>query len=250
MAVVFLHGWLMGPSLWDSQAAALDGLATTHAPGGTGTRDAGAARGFDMADWADLVLDELDRRSVEQAVFVGHSMSGYLTQQIWRDHPDRVLGIGLVATTQRPAPVGEQQEFADLVARIAQDWRAQAPTVADLLVGRRFLAANPGWLDAWTEQVERDDDLVGMARVVAAINGRPDYTATTSRIDVPATVVHGTDDRVFPLDRGYGHDLAALIPGADLVEVPGAGHAVPVERPAPVAAAIRGLVERARAQLE
>lgn len=58
---------------------------------------------------------------------------------------------------------------------------------------------------------------------VAAINRRPDSTPTTSRIDVPATVIHGTDDSVFPL--GFGRRLAGLIAGADFVEVEGAGHA-------------------------
>ncbi|PRY17419.1 alpha/beta fold hydrolase [Kineococcus rhizosphaerae] len=41
-------------------------------------------------------------------------------------------------------------------------------------------------------------------------------------ITVPVTLVHGEADRVVPL--AHARRLAALIPGADLVTVPGAGH--------------------------
>lgn len=242
MDVVFLHGWLMGPDLWDAQVAALDGVADTHALAAPAHGTPAPPEGFDMAAWAGLVIDELDRLSVGRAIFIGHSMSGWLTQQIWRDHPQRVLGIGLVGATERLATLDAQKQFAELMDRIARDWRALAPTVASLLVGSGFLAANPGWLDRWTDHVEHHYDFTGMARLIAALNGRPDYAPTTSRIDVPATVIHGTDDSVFPLD--FGRHLAGLIPGADLVEVEGAGHATPMEQPAPVTAAVCALVKR------
>lgn len=82
-----------------------------------------------------------------------------------------------------------------------------------------------------------------MARLISAINGRPDYTPTTNRIDVPATVIHGTDDDVMPL--AFGRHLASLIFGADLVVVEGAGHAAPMEQPTAVTAAARDLVKKA-----
>lgn len=240
--VVFLHGWLMGPDLWGAQVAALDGIADTHALAAPAHGAPAPPEGFDMAAWAELVMGELDRRSVERAIFVGHSMGGFLTQQIWRDHPQRVLGIGLVGIAARSATVDEQKQFAELMDSSARDWRTLAPTVASLLVGSGYHSANPGWLDRWTDHVERHYDLTGMARLIAAINGRPDYTPTTSRIDVPATVIHGTDDNAMPLD--LGRHLAGMIAGADLVVVDGAGHAPPMEQPAPVTAAVRALVAK------
>lgn len=240
--VVFLHGWLMGPNLWEAQVAALDGIADTHALAAPAHGTPAPPAGFDMAAWANLVVADLDRRSVERAVFVGHSMGGFLTQQLWRDHPQRVLGIGLVGIAARSATADEQRQFAELVDRSARDWRALAPTVAELLVGSNFLAANPEWLDQWTEHVEHHYDLTGMARLVAAINGRPDYTPTTSLIDVPATVIHGTTDDAMPLD--FGRHLAGLIASAELVVVESAGHAIPMEQPTPVTTAVRALVEK------
>lgn len=241
MDVVFLHGWLMGPHLWDPQVAALDGIAETHTPTAPAHGTPPPPEGFDMAAWADLVMNELDQRSIERAIFVGHSMGGLLTQQIWRDHPDRVLGIGLIGTAARSATPDEQTEFAKLMDRTAGEWRTIAPTVADLLIGSRFLTANPQWLDQWTHYVESHCDLIGMTRLIAAINQRPDYTPTTSRINVPTTVIHGTDDVALPLD--LGQHLASLIPDARLVELDGTGHAPPIERPAPVSRSILELVQ-------
>lgn len=241
MDVVFLHGWLMGPDLWDAQVAALDGIADTHTATAPAHGTPPPPEGFDMAAWADLIMNELDQHSIERAIFVGHSMGGLLTQQIRRDHPDRVLGIGLIGTAARAATTDEQKQFAELMDRTAGDWRALAPTVADLLIGSSFLTANPEWLDHWTAHVESYYDLTAMKRLIAAINQRPDYTPTTSRIDVPTTVIHGTDDVALPLD--LGQQLASLVPDARLVEVEGAGHAPPMERPAPVSSAIQELVQ-------
>jgi pimeloyl-ACP methyl ester carboxylesterase len=64
---------------------------------------------------------------------------------------------------------------------------------------------------------------------------------------VPVTVVVGERDRVVPPDRG--EELAEDIPGADLVRVPGAGHAVILERADLVNDAIRALLARAGADV-
>jgi non-heme chloroperoxidase len=44
-----------------------------------------------------------------------------------------------------------------------------------------------------------------------------------ARIDVPALILHGTADRILPLDA-TGRALRTLLPGADYVQVPDAPH--------------------------
>jgi 3-oxoadipate enol-lactonase len=46
---------------------------------------------------------------------------------------------------------------------------------------------------------------------------------------VPTLVVHGSDDRMIPVENG--RMIAARIPGAELVELPEIGHAYPTEAP-------------------
>ena len=63
-------------------------------------------------------------------------------------------------------------------------------------------------------------------------------------IRAPTLVVTGVEDRLTP--PKFGRFLAETVPGARLVEVPGAGHFPQLEQPAAVAAAIREFVARVR----
>ena len=53
-------------------------------------------------------------------------------------------------------------------------------------------------------------------------------------------MLHGEADHVVPLEAG--RRLAAAIPGARLVVLPGAGHAPTVTRPVAVTQAVTGLL--------
>ncbi|MGH9186008.1 MAG: alpha/beta fold hydrolase [Acidimicrobiales bacterium] len=240
--VVLLHGWLMGPNLWDTQLSALGNVANLHALAAPAHGTPGPPEAFTMAAWADLVVAELDQRSIDRAIIVGHSMSGWLSQQIWRDHPGRVLGLGLVGIAARSATPDEAEQFKELGRRCATEWRPIAPGLAELLVGEKYLAANPGWVEHWIDHVERRFDLPGMAPLTAAVAERPDYTPTTSQIDVPTMVIHGADDRAIPVEMG--RDLAGIVPAATLVVVPDCGHAPPIDQPDAVTDAIRTLIEQ------
>ena len=56
-----------------------------------------------------------------------------------------------------------------------------------------------------------------------------DFRAGLAGVAVPTTVVVGSRDVLTP--PRLGRALAAAIPGARLVEVPGAGHMLPYEEP-------------------
>ncbi len=60
--------------------------------------------------------------------------------------------------------------------------------------------------------------------------------AEVERIAMPALVVHGSDDRIVPVENG--RRLAARLPHADYVELPGYGHDLAQEAPEELAALI------------
>jgi len=61
-------------------------------------------------------------------------------------------------------------------------------------------------------------------------------------LDLPVRVVWGTDDAWIPIETG--RRLAALIPGTDLIEVPGAGHLIQYDAPVALANVIRAWLTR------
>jgi pimeloyl-ACP methyl ester carboxylesterase len=67
----------------------------------------------------------------------------------------------------------------------------------------------------------------GPARQLAASRGAPDRRAMLAGLSLPALVVHGRDDPLFPPE--YGIDLARCIPGSWLIEPGGMGHDLPAE---------------------
>lgn len=63
---------------------------------------------------------------------------------------------------------------------------------------------------------------------------------------VPVTVVAASQDRLIP--AGHARRIAGLIDGAELVLVPGAGHAVNLTRPDTVNSAFLRLLDRVGAR--
>jgi pimeloyl-ACP methyl ester carboxylesterase len=62
------------------------------------------------------------------------------------------------------------------------------------------------------------------------------------RIGVPALIVHGDEDLIVPVENG--RMLAARIPGAEYVELRGAGHNLPLEDPLGFAELVEGFLNR------
>ena len=72
----------------------------------------------------------------------------------------------------------------------------------------------------------RPDALAAGLRAMAE---RPDSTPLLRAVAVPALVLVGEDDKATPVESS--RTMAAAIPGAQLVIIPGAGHVSNVEQP-------------------
>src|SRR5690554_588155 len=56
---------------------------------------------FDLRDCADDVAAVLDLLEIDRAIVAGYSMGSVIAQRVWRQHPDRIAGLVLAATTPR-----------------------------------------------------------------------------------------------------------------------------------------------------
>jgi pimeloyl-ACP methyl ester carboxylesterase/SAM-dependent methyltransferase len=184
----------------------------------------------------DLVEDAvgvLDACGVPVAHVVGISMGGDIAQRLGVLHPDRVASLTLMATS--PGPVPDLPPTAEhLRAHLAEapdvDLSDPETAIAHLVAQERLFAGELPFDEVRVRRtaarvVHRSVDLAAsltnhmLAEAGAPVRGR------LGEIVAPALVVHGTADPLFPL--GHGAALAAEIPGARLLPVPGMGHHVP-----------------------
>jgi pimeloyl-ACP methyl ester carboxylesterase len=170
---------------------------------------------------------------------VGLSMGGGIAQAIALRRPDLLRTLTLVDTTavggvdtDLPGPT------TALAATFAHpppdpDW-ADADSYADWVVaGQRPYAGSPGLDEERARTIARA--IHARSHDVAAANNHWIAVSSPSkddaepldvrRIAVPTLVLHGTDDPLFPVE--HGRALAAAIPDASFVELPGTGHETP-----------------------
>jgi pimeloyl-ACP methyl ester carboxylesterase len=229
-AIVFLHGWLMSPHMWDHVIGVINGRIRTAALWQPAHGQSTAPDyDFTMQDWSHWLIDSLDSLKIHNTILVGHSMGGMLSIQTTIDHPERIKGLVLVSTQDSIWDETKNGEFVQAVDMCGVAWGPEfAPQAADLLMGEEFLKSHPAWIGTWTNEVAKYD-LRGMSNLGRAIAGREDLSAKIGSIGIPTLVVHGTEDKGIAID--VGRKMAQRIPGARFEEMPGAAHCPPLEAP-------------------
>lgn len=109
--------------------------------------------------------------------------------------------------------------------------------------GRRFLRtpARSAERREWFDRIAATD-LRGGLLASGAVIEREDFSAHLGKLRQPVLVMVGEDDRATPPDEAQR--LHAALPGSEFVIVPGAGHAVPIEEPTAVVAAVADFLSK------
>lgn len=185
---------------------------------------------YTLSDMAGDSVGVLDHLGIEQAHIVGASMGGMIAQRIAIEHPERTLSLvsimsntgsywsgqpalTMYAVLLRPAPKEREafiQRAVDMFVKIGGS--GFGPNVEDLR-------------DIASRSYDRGHDPRGSSRQLGAIVADPDRGPELRKLKVPATVIHGAEDRL--VRRSGGRATAKVIPGSTLVEISGMGHGLP-----------------------
>lgn len=179
----------------------------------------------------------LQALGVPAAHVVGLSMGGGLAQVLAVRHPDVVQTLTLVATS--PAGPYHGPRLPGPAARVLAafrdpdpepDWDDRDAVLAYRVAVERPYAGGLGFDEGRvrrlaTLEVERTTDMAASMTNHFLLDDDWPAGATAADISAPALVLHGTTDPLFPIE--HGRALARLLPRANLVELPGAGHAQP-----------------------
>ncbi len=202
--------------------------------------DLGAGRAVMVADHAGAetiaaIAAAILAEAPPRFALAGLSMGGYVAMEILRVAPERVARLCLVDTQARadtPEAAEVRRQLIEITerggfAKIAalQYPKLVAPARADDVELQRVVRAmaDATGADAFVRQQKA---------ILTRIDSRPSLGA----VRCPTTVLVGADDQLTPPDMAA--EMAGLVPGARLVEIPGAGHLSPLEAPEAVNAAL------------
>jgi 2-succinyl-6-hydroxy-2,4-cyclohexadiene-1-carboxylate synthase len=233
--VVLLHGFAGTGRAWDPVVERLD--RERYTPLVPDLRGHGGARDARPITF-DAVVGDVLAAAPERFVLCGYSMGGRIAQHVALAAPERIERLVLVATTagladeaERAARRGDDERlaaFADeaTIEQFADRWAAQ-PLFAD---------TPPDAARIWREDMLRNDPraLAAVLRGMGTGAMEPLWERL-SALTMPAKVLAGADDPKFV---ALARCLAAALPDAELVVVPGAGHGLPREAPEAVVAAL------------
>jgi pimeloyl-ACP methyl ester carboxylesterase len=146
----------------------------------------GAGR-FASSTFVANVVELLDRLALEQAVFFGYSMGGYVALCLGLEHPDRVDRVTTLGTKFRWDPAHAAREVARLDPSIIQ---SKVPSFAATLEARHVRAG--GWQGV----------LAGTAELLGHLGDHPLLTdSTLPGIAAPVRVVVGDRDNTVSVDE-------------------------------------------------
>jgi pimeloyl-ACP methyl ester carboxylesterase len=232
-AVLFISGLGYSNWCWRETVAALapNHRVITFDNRGAGRSDAPEEE-YSIAQFADDAAGVLVASNAVPAHVVGHSMGGYMALMLAHRHSALVRSLVLIGTSSggegsQPIPAATSEAWKAAVKlpphdfakttmpfSFATGWTRDHPERFKQLLAERL--EFPTGSEAWKRQFRAATEF-----------GR--VGIDVSSIDVPALVVHGTDDRVVPYANGQR--LAAQLRHARLETFDRAGHLCYIEEP-------------------
>jgi non-heme chloroperoxidase len=231
--VVLIHGFPLNGRAWERQERAL--LAAGFRVIAYDRRGFGQSSqpvtGYDYDTFAadlDKLLTQLDLRDV---CLAGHSMGGgevarylgkYGSARIRRAVIVSGIPPYLLKTPETPQGV-PQEVFDQLAAGLTADrqaffteWNKNFYNLDETL-GTRISAEDVQ--DAWNTAVGASPE----GTIACVATWHTDFRADLPKIDIPVLVMHGTADRILPIEA-CGPRTHEMIRGSEYVAVEGAGH--------------------------
>ncbi|WP_432055025.1 alpha/beta fold hydrolase [Streptomyces sp. bgisy022] len=276
VTVIFCHGYCLNQDSWHFQRAALRGVVRTvhwdqRSHGRSGRGAAQTERG------EPVTIEQLGRdlKAVVDAaapegpiVLVGHSMGGMTVMAFADLHPEvvreRVVGVALVGTSSgrlgevnfglpvagvnavRRVLPGVLKALGQRAELVEKGRRATADLFAGIIKRYSFASRDVDPAVArFAERMIEGTPIDVVAEYYPAFNDHDKTEALAHFADLPVLVLAGVDDLVTPSE--HSEEIAGLLPDAELVLVPDAGHLVILEHPEVVTDRLADLLVRAGA---
>jgi len=231
-AATSMHGWewefcerlAAGPRYVIRYDHRDTGRSVNYAPG---------APQYTLRDLAADAVALIDVFSLDSAHLVGRSMGGGVAIIASIDFPDRVASLTLIGTSPGgpDLPPMSEEFLAYVGGAETPDWSDPTAVIDHIIDLLRLYSGGSGHFDEATmrdlvgQEIDRTVNIASSQINHFAMGVGAPFRDRLKTINVPALVVHGTQDPVFPL----GHALALVeeIPDARLLTLEQTGHELP-----------------------
>lgn len=195
-AVVLLHGFLENLSMWKTyipefskkhRIIAIDllGHGETECLGYIHT----------MEDQADMVHAVLHDLKIRKAIFIGHSMGGYVALAFAELYPENIKGLVLLNSTSRADSEERKANRDRAIAAVKQNYSA----FVSMSIGNLFSEDNRERLEEIIETVRQEALKTPLQGIVAALEGmkiRKDREVILHFAPYPMLLILGKKDGV------------------------------------------------------
>lgn len=227
---------LLGPSLgtsyalWDEVAPELSAahrVVRWDLPGHGGSPAGLIGPGATVGDLAGLVLALADALGIERFAYAGVSLGGAVGLHLAVHRPDRLSSLAVICSS---AHFNGASPWEERAARVRSEGLAGLAKDAD---ARWFTS---GFTVPGLVRDHREADPEAYAACCDALAAF-DLRDRLAEVSVPTLLVAGREDPATPPE--HLREIADAVPDAALVEIPGASHLAPAQRPEAVLAALR-----------
>ncbi|WP_248823407.1 alpha/beta fold hydrolase [Frankia umida] len=269
LTLVFVHGFCVCSDSWILQQRDLADLGRMvffdqRAHGRSGPSVVGNCTIDVLAD--DLYRVIRERVPTGPIVLIGHSMGGMAVLGLAEEHPElfgeRIIGVALLSTSASElarATLGPAALLTGVVRRVVPGVAVGMRRASGVLEHLRGSGSDLSWevtrriafggtdlspaVITFLEEMVSRTPVEVIAAFLPTLLDNDRLAAVDRFTTTPTLIVVGAADLVTPV--GHSRTIAAALPEAELLVEENAGHAIMLERPAAVNAAIRRLVERA-----
>jgi pimeloyl-ACP methyl ester carboxylesterase len=212
---------------------------------GVGNTTTGS-RPFSVQQFANDTAGLMDALKIQKADVLGYSLGSFVAQQLAVTHPEKVNRLILLASScggKESIPRSPEilKMVIDVVNKIANGTHVTPQEVKALLaqgMGSGWLKRHPNILE--TVPIPEAKDLfrsITPSNNLQQLKAVEDWMATNwsgvcgelTKLSIPTLIMTGTDDTDVPTPNSLV--IAAKIPGAWLIQIRDAGHALPGQYP-------------------
>lgn len=192
-----------------------------------------------IAQMAADIFAGLEAQGVEQAIFTGCSIGGYVLFELWRQRPEIFRAMAFLCSKPQPETEAALAKRQETIAKAEAGGQAFVEgfldNMAQTMTGKSVREENSEICAEVRNHLSfTPEALVAVQRAIA---GRADSRPTLATITVPVLAVAGAEDAGIPPQDV--REIAEKAPHAEFHVIEKAGHYAPFELPEAVAAVLK-----------